>query len=287
MNNRSYYHIYSDGGRADIPFGSEEDKIFAMNSVAIGAYVTDATVLALEVNDTHLHSVVLSPDGEKTRREIQRRQTRHFIAEGRKDVLGEGLFLSCDLLNTREDVLTRVIYTFRNCMDFYRKTPWNYEWGVGNLYFADENNILRGKPLNRLSFREQYSQLHTSIKLPQHWEIDGKGLLTPASYVDYHHVEKLFGSPRAFLAFLYVRKEDEQQMKQLFNRRYLDNISIEDLRSKAKRACENYYGKSLARASVVERLNIASRMIRAGEATKSESLAKAVYLDKDDLLRFL
>lgn len=287
MINKYYYHIYSDGGRADIPFGTEEDKIFAMNSVAIAAFATDATVLAVEVNDTHLHSVLMCTDGEGTRREIQRRQSRHFIAKGCKNSLGEGLYLSCDLLNTREDVLSRIIYTFRNCMDFYKKTPWNYAWGVGNLYFADENNIRHGTPLSRMSFREQYSTLLTNLKLPQNWEVDSNGLILPSSYVDYHHVERLFGSPRAFLAFLYVRKDDEQLMKQQFNKRYLENRSIMDLRKRAEDICADKFGKDLSKTRVVDRLKVASEMIKAGEASKCESLAKAVFLDKEDLLRLL
>lgn len=287
MNDSNYYHIYSDGGRADIPFSSDEDKIFAMNSVAIASFSTGSSVLAVEVNDTHLHSVIFSPDGEKTRREIQRRLSRHFIAAGRKNDLGEGLFLSCDLMGSREDVMTRIIYTFRNCMDFYRKMPWNYDWGVGNLYFAEEKNIRRGKPLHQISYRKQFSLLKTNLKLPQNWEVDDRGLILPSSYVDYHHVEQLFVTPRAFLAFLYVRKEDEQHMKLQFNKRYLDNRSIDDLRKKAKARCSIKFGKALKYASVVERLNIASEMIRANEASKSESLAKAVFLSKDDLLRLL
>lgn len=50
-----YWHVYSDGKRADIPFLTDEDKIFARNSVAICAYQSGVTVLVVTVNDTHLH----------------------------------------------------------------------------------------------------------------------------------------------------------------------------------------------------------------------------------------
>lgn len=285
MKNDKYYHIYSDGGKADIPFGTDQDKSFVMNSIAIACYATDAVVLALEVSDTHFHSVIRCPDGEKTRRELQRRLTRHYNSEGRQDDLGEGLFLSIEEMATREDVLTRIIYTFRNCLDFFKMAPWNYRWGVGNLYFADEANIHHGKPLGTLSFRSQYDIFQTGLKLPQYWEVDERGLLLPASYVDYHHVEQLFGTPRAFIAFLYVRKEDEQQMKLKFNARYLDNRSLLDIRGKADKLGRKLYGKALSRLDISERVKLASFMIKTGEGSVSESFAKALYLKKEDLIR--
>ena len=287
MKDQKYWHIYSDGGKADIPFGTEDDKTYAMNSVAISSFATGATVLAVEINDTHLHSVVRCSNGELTRRELQRRLTRRYLFEGRKDDMGEGLYLSVEELPTREDVLSRIVYTFRNCLDFYNKTPWNYRWGVGNLYFADESNIPQGKALSALSFRDQYEVFHTGLKLPQNWEVDENGLILPASYVDYHHVEQLFGTPRAFLAFLYVRKDDEQQMKQRFNARYMENRSLLDLRGKANRLSQSLFGKTLLRLSLHDRINLASRMIKAREGSVSESFAKALYLKKEDLVRLL
>ncbi len=287
MKNEQYWHIYSDGGKADIPFGSDDDKTYAMNSVAISSFATGATVLAVEINDTHLHAVVRCADGGKTRRELQRRLTRHFLYEGRKEDMGEGLCLSAEELPTREDVLSRIIYTFRNCLDFYKNTPWNYHWGVGNLYFADEANIPHGKAFSALSYREQYEIFRTGLKLPQDWEVDANGLILPASYVDYHEVEQLFCTPRAFLAFLYVRKEDEQQMKQRFNARYMENRSMLDLRGKANRLSQSMFGRSLLRLSMHDRINVASRMIKAREGAVSESFAKALYLKKEDLVRLL
>ena len=43
---------------------------------------------------------------------------------------------------------------------------------------------------------------------------DEDGRLLPESFVDYEAVERFFRSPRAFIAFLYVRKEDEAAIKQ-------------------------------------------------------------------------
>lgn len=49
------WHIFSDGTRADIPFNTDEDKIFAWNSIAICAVSTNVRIWVATVNDTHLH----------------------------------------------------------------------------------------------------------------------------------------------------------------------------------------------------------------------------------------
>jgi len=53
-----YWHVYSDGKRADIPFATDEDKIAAMNSIAICACRSSMEVICQEVNDTHLHCIL-------------------------------------------------------------------------------------------------------------------------------------------------------------------------------------------------------------------------------------
>lgn len=284
----SYWHIYSDGKKADIPFYSDADKVFAMNAIAVSAYLTGATVLAEEVNDTHLHIVVRCSDGEAIRKDLQGRIARYIKNKGSAVRSRSEFFLACDLLEGREAVMSHIIYTYRNCLDFYRKTPWNYPWGVGNIYFGEDSQLPRGRKLSSISFREQYSLFHTGIKLPQNWEYDtDSGLILPKSYVDYRHVELLFGSPRAFLAFLYVRKDEELRMKQEFNGRYLEHRRIQDLRERGKRLSNSYFGKSLEKIGLDGRLKIAAKMIRDGEATRSESLAKALFLKIEDLTRLL
>lgn len=69
----NYWHVYSDGKQADIPFCSDEEKVFAMNSVAIVAFQTSVRVLCVTVNDTHLHAVVYGENGDRFREEMRKR----------------------------------------------------------------------------------------------------------------------------------------------------------------------------------------------------------------------
>ncbi|MBR1575587.1 MAG: hypothetical protein IJ654_03960 [Bacteroidales bacterium] len=129
--------------------------------------------------------------------------------------------------------------------------------------------------------------LRTNTLLPQDWRIDGQGSVTPASFVDYRQVESIFVTVRAFIAFLYVRKEDEEAMKRDVGRAYLEYRKLDDLRQTGNRLSQNLCKHNLRMAPFEARLKVASRMIRERVAVKSESLAKALYLKLEDLDRLI
>ena len=281
----NYWHVYSDGKMADIPFYSDEDKVYAMNSVAIVAFGAGVRVLCVTVNDTHLHVVVYGENGVKFKDELRRRLIIYLKREGRTEQIGDGLFLSCDSIVTRRELLSKIIYTFRNCLDFYKRMPWEYRFGVGNVYFTEAAQT--GQALGELSYRQQRALLHTNEKMPEKWRIDKYGMLVPGSFVDVQHVENLFLTPKAFLAFLYVRKEDEQAMKQQLHGRYLEERRIQDMRQRGNNLSNSYYGKGLMRVDLNSRLRVASKMLKEGFGSKSEGFAKALYLNMEDLKTLL
>lgn len=284
-----YFHLYSDGKKADIPFCHDYLKVFAVNSLAIVAFQEGVVILCYDINDTHLHVVIrATPEAaERFRSALVIRIRKHYSKSGCKDLLGDGFYLACDQIIDRDELLRKIIYTFRNCLDYYRKTPWNYKWGVGDLYFSERatpNSALR---LGNLSRRAQIAMLHSYAVLPRDWEYKRDGMLEPRSFVDYEHVESLFVSPRAFMAFLFVKKDDEQQMKQQFSSRYIQERNILDLRKRGNNLCNSYFGKNLKLALFEERIKVATKMLKEGSGTKSESLAKALFLKIEDLTRLL
>lgn len=269
------WHVLSDGTRADIPFGTDSKKLLAWNGIAICAYTTGVKVLVVTVNDTHLHALIKGSAGQA---EGFRFSLQHRLRIFNDD---EGVFVDCQPAGTRTSALSRFMYVYRNCLDFYRKLPGEYPWGAGNIYFAERKE--RGTGLSSFSYREQFRILQTRIKLPQEWKIDVSGRILPESFMDIDAVEQLFGSVRAYLAFQFVRKEDEAAMKREINRSYLDQRSIEELRKIGNRYSVNYCGRCLKSASMEIRLKVAGRMLKERLSGKSVSLAKALYLKPEDL----
>ena len=123
----------------------------------------------------------------------------------------------------------------------------------------------------------------TRMKLPEEWMVDTYGRIQPDSFIDFVFVEQLFVSVRSFIAFLFVRREDEAALKQEIHRNYLESRSIQDLRRIGNEYCVQTCGKTLVKADVRVRLAIAAKMIREGIAGRSASLAKALLLKPADL----
>ncbi len=271
----SIWHVYSDGTRADIPFDTEEDKVFAWNGIAVCAAVAGVRVLVATVNDTHLHTMVL---GEEDRAERFRQ-----VLQQRLSCIFPDVYLARDPVPTRDEILSKFMYVYRNCLDFYRKLPGEYPWGAGHIYFSERRQFHRGRRIGDLSLREQHRMFRTRARLPAEWRFDADGRITPESFIDYEYVEGLFRSVRAFIAFLFVRKEDEASMKQEIHRRYLESRTIQDLRRIGNRLSRNLCGHTLVKAPLPIRLKVAVRMLRDGLSGRSPTLAKALYLQPDDL----
>lgn len=280
---KGYWHVYSDGKRADIPFANDRDKIFAMNSIAICAYVYEMDVICLEVNDTHLHGVVKGENVDGFRSGLKRRLTT-YVNKDEEHRNGE-IFIAAGEIQQHDELLVKIVYTFRNCLDCFRGAPWEYRWGVGNLYFAKRKE--EGTPLRNYSARERYRILGCRQDLPLDWRIDKEGLILPSSYIDVDSVERLFGSVRTFLAFLHLRKDDELRLKQSYSTNYIEQRSIQDLRERANRQSHQKYGMALRNLPFEEKVAVASAMLKARVAPRSESLAKALFLKKEDLERLL
>ena len=256
------WHVYSDGTRADIPFNTDEDKLFAWNSVAVCAEIAGVQVWVSTVNDTHLHTVVkgVAVRVKRYRDVLQQRLQTRFP--------GQGVYFACDPIKTHDDVLIKFMYVYRNCLDFFKNLPGEYAWGSGNIYFSEKRHFFK---------------FHTKIPLPAHWMCDYDGRILPESFIDYEAVEHFFRSVFTYIAFMHIKKDDEARLKQQIHSRYLESRSIQDLRRLGNEICVRRCGRKLSKASFKSRLDVAVEMLRRGLSGRSASLAKALILKPQDL----
>lgn len=282
---RDIWHVFSDGVRADIPFLTKEDRVFAWNSVPICAERSGVKIWVETVNDTHLHSLVKGEEEnvQKFRDLLVLRLSTYLRKLGRDDKI----YMAMDPVKTRTEALTKFMYVYRNCMDFYRKLPGEYAWGSGNIYFSEKRHFCRGRRVGDLSGRERDRLFATRAVLPADWYFDENGKILPESFLDYEAVERLFVSPRTFIAFLFVRKDDEAALKQDVYYRYLAQRTMEDNRRRANYISLHSYGVKLRMAPLETRLKIAGKMIKEGTGNRSASFAKALYLEPQDLIKLV
>ena len=275
---KDIWHVFSDGTRADIPFDTDEDKLFAWNSVAVCAEIAGVRVWVVTVNDTHLHTLVQGQEANAKhfRNVLQQRLQTQFP--------NQRIYFTCDSVKTRDEVLTKFMYVYRNCLDFYKKLPGEYPWGSGHIYFSEKRHFFKGRRIGDISLREQYKLFRTREHLPKNWRFDSDERILPESFIDYDAVEDFFVSPKTFLAFQYIRKDKEAELKKEIHRRHLESRSIQELRRIGNQICSQQFGRTLSKVSLEPRLEVASQMIRDGVSGRSASLAKALFLKPEDLL---
>lgn len=293
---QNFEHIYSDGGAVDIPFKDDRDKIFALNRIAILGHIYGVQVVIAEVIDTHLHTVIHGPKDAcvKFRNELRRQMICHFIFTGRKEQLGEGFFLDSVAIGTRTSLMNHIIYVLRQVLDTgFPFLPTDYRFGPGNIFFAQPSTIGLSRSaegvreVGRMGVREKWRILETRLPVPDDWLVTEDGLILPCCYMDYNLVNGLFRTPRCFIAFQHIKRDDEESIRQVCHRRSLEALTLNDLREKARLVCRNRFKKELSMASVPERVQVASLLVKNRMAFLSASLAKAVFLKYDDLALFL
>lgn len=257
---RDCSHVYSDGNAVNSLFDTREEKIAAMNIIAILAYSFNVRILVQQVMTTHVHLIV---SGEAVEREGFARELKRRLmlwASWKKHSVHSGILVGNDEIRTERELMNKFMYVYRNAIAAgYPGMPWDYIGGPGNIFFIDHNQV-NGKPVSELSKTERREMLHSKKIPPEGWLHNDEGLVLPHSYVDWRRVEMLFRSPKVFLAFLHQSKNIESAIDLECSKEYVRTVSEKELRATCKKMCLNMFGKAtLSRASLEERIAVAQR----------------------------
>ena len=204
------FHVYSDGTRMAVLFDTDEDKVHAMNLFPVLARHFGIRIYCIIVMDTHFHLVVCGPQEQvgKMVGEIKRLLCRYFRDSGRPHFVEDGIRIEMDAIQTEEELMGKIIYVFRNNLDAGgRFLPEDYRWGIGSMIFH-RRDTSRYHRVGDLSIRERERLFKTREPIPDNWLYDDAGMLVPFSYIDVDYIERLFASPKRYIAFLFVRKKD-------------------------------------------------------------------------------
>ena len=253
-------HVYSDGTSVNSLFDTRQDKIAAMNMIAILAYSYNVRILVQQVMTTHVHSIVSGTawDRERFARELRRRLI--IWATDKRHSVNGAIMVGNDEIRTERELMNKFMYVYRNAIAAgYPGMPWEYVGGPGDIFF--KGHMAGGRPVGELSVRERRATFHTRLKIPEDWLFNEEGLILPRCYVDRARVERLFKSPKVFIAFMSQSKKTEAEIDMECSREYLRVAKESELRSEGKELFMNMFGKaSASRASLEERLAVAGKL---------------------------
>lgn len=282
---QDYYHIYSDGTRVSVLFETSEDKIFARNLIAVLAFKYHIRVCCDVVMDTHLHLVGHGKPENVARFEAQlkRRLVMFFRQSGRAYLLKDGIMIDHEVIHDDVELMQKIIYVFRNPMDAgYPYLPEDYPWGVGRIFFHSLP-AAEGKMVGDMTEREKRNLFRTRAKIPDEWLVDEKGMLLPRCYIDLDEVHQLFGSPKRFIRFLFVKKKDITDQDEKIALSFLEKRGDAELHVMADEESRRLFGRRITKLTQAERLQVAGILWQERRTLSRKQLARAVRMKADIL----
>ena len=274
-------HIYSDGTNVPVLFETDQDKIEALNLIAITALETGVTVLMAVAMTTHFHSVVAGLDLSRWRyktsmeRKLDLRRSRLGVKTRIK--------VRKDDIPTENKLKDKIMYDYRNPIAAgYGGMPWHYAGGLGDIFFSDHQaRISCGALISTLTVDRRRELFHTRIELPRDWTYLPSGLIVPDCYIDYERLESLFRSPKGVLAFMYQSKEKELAEDAFCAREFIKDMGEKELRKVAKDLAKRLFGKEyVTRLTDNEKIIVAQRMWASHSTYSISALSRATHLEK-------
>ncbi len=254
-------HIYSDGTVVNALFETRREKIDAMNTIAILAYSFNVRILVQQVMTTHVHIIVSGGilDRERFARELRRRLA--LLAISKRHSANNAIMVGNDPIKTERELMNKFMYVYRNAITAgYPLMPWEYVGGPGDIFFVHKEGE-EGRLVSELTARRKRAMFHSKVSMPADWRYSEEGLILPRCYVDVERVEKLFRTPKVFIAFLHQSKNVEAEIALECSREYVRSAAESELRDECRKRCVNMFGKAdVSKATLEERLAVAKEL---------------------------
>lgn len=281
------YHIYSNGTKMNVLFTERKDYIFMMNMLAVTSFANRVSLLVTQVMETHFHVVASGSQSEclKFTKDIL---MKLGIFISRRKLSGK-LEISMDPILDSRELKNKIMYVYRNAITAgFSLAPWQYEWGPGDIYFVNHENINNvGIPMGSISATKKRKLFHTHVSLPCEWRVNSEGMIIPHCYIDWQRVEKLFLTIRAFIAFMYQKKDIESAINAECARGYYIKYSEEELRKYANGLCVDVFGEPLSKASFENKIAVARKVWSSRKNVTASVLSRVVRVEKDVLSQVL
>lgn len=286
------FHIYSNGKKINALFSAREDKILAMNMIAITSFANGVKILADQIMETHFHAIVSGSVSAcaKFKKDMIVKLNIFINRKGRNAYSNGNLEVSMDPIHESTELKNKIIYVYRNALAAgFPMMPWKYEWGPGDIYFVNHETLAKaGKAISDIPVRVQRRVFHTNVALPQSWRVNEEGMILPHCYMDWVRVEKEFGNARVFIAFIHQKRDLEGKLDAECARNVGITFYETELRREAKDLCRKVYGRpNIASASAEERIAIARCLWQNRRTYSVSSLSRVMLVSKDILQAML
>ena len=209
---RGYYHICSDGNHSSVLFLDEDDFKAAMNRVAVCALRLKVVIVAFVLMDNHFHFIIRARSKEEAIRFANEFKRLTGIYQSHKYGRANSLVhlpVKVLFVDGSDYLKTVICYVIKNPTKARLGMFYDYPWGTGGLYFRNGRRATSGsRSVGSFSQEAIRALCKTRVAIPKDWLICD-GVLLPENYVAIGEAEQLLRSPRAYMFFLSLNKDDD------------------------------------------------------------------------------
>ena len=197
-----FWHLYTDGHKADIIFSDKEDFKSGMNLLGVCCLRSpEVKVYTFVLMNNHLH-MILSGASSKVielfdmfRLMLQ----RHFARSGRVVNLKD---FKCQLIriDSLQSLRNEIVYVNRNGFIVRPDcTPFSYPWGAGASFFNPFSKLLPSVPYDSLKVKEKREICRSNnIDLPSAKAMVYDGVILPSSFCNISEAESFYRSAHQY-----------------------------------------------------------------------------------------
>lgn len=243
-----YYHVIFDSIETGQLFNSDDEYADGMNSVAIGQYVCELSVIVFVLMANHCH-ILVHGSGEDIVRFflfVKERINRKLKEDGFPPLPIDYGFKMVKVNDERQLVDT-IIYIARNPLKTRPDLMASgYIWGSANLIFSDVDRLYDKIKVADMSCREAMRIFRTKIRLPGNYLFNRpRGFILPESYVLNGKAERMLvnswrfssGLVRNFDAYLKIAEGvgemiifSENELNEIVNQVLRDHFKVDSVK---------------------------------------------------------
>lgn len=269
------FHVYSNGAATKTVIFSEDTlMVRGMNLIAITAFRFGVRILCLNLLGTHFHLIV---SGDFLSVQAFCKSLRRNVCR----MTGKIIELSMDEIMDETELKNKFMYVLRNPIEAgFPLLPHEYRWGPGNIYFTNYRKKICSLPrIGDLTIDKRRNFFHTKEHLPECWKYHPNHLIEPGCYIDIERAEAAFGSVKAYIAFMFQKKDLTISINYQVNKRLLEDMTQKELREKAAYRSKVLFQKSLSKTDLKEKIGIAVALYTGKEVSSTLMLAKVLEIE--------
>lgn len=258
-----FWHLYTDGHKADIIFSDNEDFKSGMNLMGVCSLRSpEVKVYTFALMNNHLH-IILSGDSTKCIGLFDMFKVmlqRHFIRSGKVVNLKD---FNCQLIHIEslQSLRNEIVYVNRNGFIVRPDcTPFSYPWGAGASFFNPFSKLPPSVAYDSLKVKEKREICRSNnIDLPSAKAMVYEGVILPSSFCHISEAESFYRNAHQYFHHISRKFEAYSEIAERLHESVF--ISDEEMYSAVCSLCVKTYNmKNPTQLGAKERIEMARHM---------------------------